>query len=202
MDKVEKICETLTKETLEPAKKKAREIIKNAEREAEELLENARRQSEGAFEEAKKKMIQERRAQETSLKLAVRKSIDKLKYSIEEEIFSKAIDSSVNAALQGPGLVVKIIESMVRAVDKEGIDGDLQLILSQSGLQSDLAKHIQTTIWDRLQKSGVVLGQIKGGAQLKIIEKNLTLDMSQEAIVGLLSSFVRDEVRSLILNHE
>lgn len=202
MDKVEKICEAITKETLEPAKKQAKEVVEKAKQEALNIVEDAKKQAQATFEEAKQKMQQERSAQETSLKLAVNKSIDKLKYAVEQELFSKAVDSAVTGPLKDSKLVAKIIESMVEAIKSEGIDSDLQLVLSDSGLKSDLSKLVKAEVWKRLEKSGVALGNIKGGVQVKIVDKDLTLDMSQEAIAGLLASFVRDEVRALILNYE
>ena len=73
MDKVKKICEALTKETLDPAKKQAKEIIDSAKKEAEEIIEAARRNAEAIFEEGRKKLTQEKSAQETSLNLAAKK---------------------------------------------------------------------------------------------------------------------------------
>ena len=202
MDKVKKICEALTEETLNPAKKKAQEIIAAAKKEAEEILEGARRLAETVFEEGKQKMTRERLAQEASLKLAAKKSVDKLKYSIENELFAKTVDDAVSESLKDKYHIKKIIESMVAAVEKEGINSDLQLVLNGSDIKSDLSKFVKSEIWEKVQKGGIVLSPIKGGAQIKITGKNLTLDMSHTAIVSLLASFVRDEIRDLILNNE
>lgn len=201
MDKVKKICEALTKETLDPAKKQAQEIINSAKKEADEIVEAARRNAENIFDEGRKKLIQERSAQETSLNLAAKKSIDKLRHAIENELFAKAWDEAVSNTLKDHNLVAKIIESMTIAIEKEGIDTDLQLVLDQADIKSDLSKFVKAEIWEKVQKGGIVLSHIKGGAQIKITGKALTLDMSHDAIVSLLASFVRDEIRSLILSH-
>ena len=133
--------------------------------------------------------------------MLLKKSVDKLRYAIENELFAKAWGEAVAASLKDPGLVAKIIESMATAIEKEGIDTDLQLVLDEADIKKDLSTFIKTEIWEKVQKGGLVLSHIKGGAQIKITGKDLTLDMSHDAIVSLLASFVRDEIRSLILSH-
>ena len=45
-DKIQKICDALRKETLEPAKQEAREIVENAHLKADEILQEAKKKAE------------------------------------------------------------------------------------------------------------------------------------------------------------
>ena len=62
-DKIQKICDALRKETLEPAKQEAREIVENAHLAASEIVREAKKKAEAAVSKAeieineKKKVI-------------------------------------------------------------------------------------------------------------------------------------------------
>jgi V/A-type H+-transporting ATPase subunit E len=55
---------------------------------------------------------------------------------------------------------------------------------------------------EKLKSKSVEVGSIEGGVQVKIVDQNLTIDMSDESLKNLLASFVRDDFRSVIFSYE
>lgn len=197
-EKVKKICEVLRKETLEPAKKEGDQIIAKARADAERILEDARIDAQRIHEDAKKKIEEERNVFQASMNLAAKKSIDTLKESIEKRLFNPELEALVKAKMDEPQVVAKLISAIVSAIEKEGLNGDLRAIVSKAISVERVNSALAQGIIEKLKSSSVEIGEIKGGAQVKIVGQNLTIDMSEEAIKDLLAGFVRDDFRSLI----
>ena len=69
-DKVKKICDTLKKQTLDPAKQEAKHIVDHALKEAEKIVKQAKEEAKQLVEEQKIKLSQEKKAFHSSLNLA------------------------------------------------------------------------------------------------------------------------------------
>lgn len=197
-DKVKKICEVLKKETLDPAKKEADKIIAAARAEAEKIVENAKREGKRALEDAKQKIEEERNVFQASLNLAAKKSLDTLKQEIEKKLFNEELDAFVGKQMNDPKVVAELIAAIIKGIEKEGLETDLKGVVSSSVSTEAVNKELIQGILDRLKGKSVEVGDITGGAQVKMVDKNLTIDMTDEALKALLASFVRDDFRSVI----
>ena len=197
-DKVKKICEVLKKETLDPAKKEADRIIAAARAEAEKIVENAKREGKRSIEDAKKKIEEEKSVFQASLNLAAKKSLDTLKHEVERKLFNEELDAFVGKQMNDPKVVAELIAAIVKGIEKEGLDTDLKGVISSAVSTEAVNKELIQGILDRLKGKSVEVGDIAGGAQVKIVDKNLTIDMTDEALKALLASFVRDDFRSVI----
>jgi V/A-type H+-transporting ATPase subunit E len=197
-EKVKKICEVLRKETLEPAKKEGDQIVAKARADAEKILEDARIDAQRIHEDAKKKIEEERNVFQASMNLAAKKSIDTLKESIEKRLFNPELAALIKAKMDEPKVVAELISAIVSAIEKEGLNGDLRAIVSKAISVEGVNSALSRGIIEKLKSRSVEIGEIEGGAQVKIVGQNLTIDMSEEAIKALLAGFVRDDFRSLI----
>lgn len=197
-EKVKKICEVLRKETLDPLKKEGDQIIAKARADAEKIIEEARRDAQRIHEEAKEKIEEERNVFQASMNLAAKKSIDTLKQQIEERLFNPELEKLIGKKIDEPKVIAELISAIVSAIGKEGLEGDLKAIVSKAINVEAVNTALMKGIADRLTSKGVEIGDIQGGAQVKIVGANLTIDLSDDAIKHLLASFVRDDFRSVI----
>ena len=197
-DKVKKICEVLTKETLDPAKEEAKKIVGKAHVEAEKIVSKGKREAQRLLGEIKKKIQEERNVFQASINLACKKSLDTLRQEIEQSLFNTELNTFVEGKMQDPHVIAEIIAAIIKGIEKEGIDANLRAIIpgvvSAKAVNQELAKGIL----ERLKSNSVEVGDIEGGALVKIMDKNLTIDMTDEALKTLLASFVREDFRSVI----
>lgn len=197
-DKVKKICEVLKKETLEPAKKEADRIIAKARVDGEKIIEEAKREAQKLQEEAKKRIEEERNVFQASINLACKKSLDTLKQEIEKKLFNEELDHFIRKQMNHPDIVAELISAIVKGIEKEGIDVNLKALISSTVSPQAVNQALAKGIVDRLKEKSVEIGDIMGGAQVKIVDKNLTVDMTDEALKTLLANFVREDFRSVI----
>lgn len=197
-EKVKKICEVLRKETLDPAKKEGDQIIAKARADAEKILEDAWRDANRIHEEAKKKIEEERNVFQASMNLAAKKSIDTLKQQIEGHLFNPELEKLIGEKVDEPKVVAELISAIISAVEKEGLSGDLKAVVSKAVNVEAVNSALVKGIAEKLKSKSVEIGEIEGGAQVKIVDQNLTIDLSDDAIKRLLASFVRDDFRSVI----
>ncbi|MCB1107210.1 MAG: V-type ATP synthase subunit E [Chlamydiia bacterium] len=197
-EKVKKICEVLRKETLDPAKKEGDQIIAKARSESEKIIADAKRDAAGILEEARKKVEEERNVFQASINLAAKKSIETLKQEIDKRLFNPELASFVSEKMKDPKVIADLISVIVSGIEKEGINGDLRAVVSKGINGEAVNKELAKGVIERLESKGVDLGDIGGGAQVQIKDRNLTIDLSDEALKHLLASFVRDDFRAII----
>lgn len=197
-EKVKKICEVLRKETLDPAKKEGDQIVAKARADAKKIIEDAKGEASKVHAEAKKRIEEERNVFQASINLAAKKSIDTLKQDIEKKLFNPELAQLVAEKVKDPKVIAGLIGAIVSGIEKEGIGGDLRAIVSSAVGVDAINKELTKGIIEKLKSKSVEIGEIKGGAQVKVVGQNLTIDMSDQALQTLLASFVRDDFRSVI----
>src|SRR3990167_4788504 len=90
-DKIQKICDALRKETLEPAQQEVREILENAHLQASEIVRNAKKQAEEMIGTAVGNIEEKKKVFQASLQLACRQGVEQLKQRIEEQRFTREL---------------------------------------------------------------------------------------------------------------
>ncbi|QVL55093.1 MAG: V-type ATP synthase subunit E [Simkaniaceae bacterium] len=201
-EKVKKICEVLRKETIDPAKKEGGQIIAKARSEGERIVANAKEEAARLLYDAKKKIEEERNVFQASINLACKKSIDTLKQEIEKNLFNPQLAAFVGERTKDPKVVAELITAIINGINKEGINGDFRALVSKAVNTEAVNKELSKGIVEQLESKSVELGEIEGGAQVKIVNRNLTIDMSDDALKSLLANFVRDDFRSVIFAYE
>ena len=199
-DKIRRICEALKKETINPAKKEVEEIIKNAKNEAESLIEEAKEEIDLMHENSKKNFDRQKEVFQSSLNLAAKQSVLALKEEIEDNLFNKELSSVLSKYMKKEDIIAKIISVVIDALQKEGIDSNLSAIISKDISKENIIGYLTQNVLDKLKDKKITLGDFAGGAQIKILDKNIILDISDEAIKGLISNYVRNDFRSIIFN--
>lgn len=197
-DKIKKISDQLIKEALEPARNEAKALLEEAHAKAAEIVAEGQKQAHKLVAEAKTSIEQERNVFHSALTQASKQSIEALRQSVENTLFNSHLQQSLSAQLVDPQVIAKFINAIVEAIEKEGISGDLAAYIPKSVSVQDVNRFLVDGIIQKLQGKSVKLGDLTGGAEVKVLDKNLTIDISDESLRELMSRYVRKDFRKLL----
>ncbi len=199
-DKVQKICEILKEETIEPAKQEAKEIVENAHLQKEEIIKHAKEEAAKIEKIANEQMDKRKKAFEASLSLAARQGIDRLKQQIEKKIFSDKLGEIVKSATCDPKVIAEFVNAIIEAIKEEGTDADLSAYIPKKVSKEKINEYLLSEIINHLREKEVLLGDFEGGAKVKMHDMQITIDVSDEAIKAVLAEYIRSGFRDLIFN--
>ncbi len=197
-DKVKKICEALRKETLEPARIEAEEMKEAARRRADEMLADAKETAEKMLEDARKEIERQKTIFQASLSQACRQTLDMLKEKIEDKLFAPALSDLIVKPVRDPKVIALLIETVIKAIDKEGLDANLSAAIPAAVPAKAVNQLIASSIIDRLKEKGVLLSPIGGGVEVKLADQNITIDLSDAALKEIVAGYIRKDFRDLV----
>ena len=196
-DKVKKICEALRQETLEPAMQEAEELIKEAGEKAALIVADADREAERIIAEAKEKNEKEKMIFQTALSQASKQAVQFLKQAVEEKLFSRELQEQLAKPLQKPQVLADLISAVVKALEKEGIQGDLSVMIPAAVPAHAVNELLSKAILEKLKEKSVLLSPIGGGIEVKLKKENITLDLSDMAFRELIANYIRKDFREI-----
>ncbi len=196
-DKIKEITERLRKDTLEPAQKEAERLVKEAEARSAKLVAEGEARAQELEAEAKAAIAKERSVFETALKQAGKQALEALRQEIEGRLFDEQLGKRVADASGKADLVASVINALVKAVEKEGSGASLSAAVGK-GVKAEEVTQLLLEDVRALLKGGLVVGDFEGGARLSLVDQQLTLDMSNEAVLELLKRYVRKDFRKAL----
>lgn len=199
-DKIQKICDALKKETLEPAKQEAREIVENAHLQAVEIVKDAEKKAETLRQSAEQEMEEKKRIFHATLQLACRQGIEQLKQTIEEELFDKQLSEVILKEMTEPKVIALLIQSFMKSVEEKGVEEEFVAIIPKGISPKVINALLGSQILDRLQNRSVVVGDFAGGAQISLKGRRITIDISDSAVRELIGQYIRRDFREMIFN--
>ena len=197
-DKIKKICDAIKTQTIEPAKKRAEEIIENAKLEAAEIKKNAEKVRQEILLQTEKELQQKQNLCLSSIKSASKQVIDQLKQELENEFFAKNLNDLITDSLCDPSLIAKLITAIVENIEKEGLDIDISAIVPQKVGADNISKLLVQDILNKLKEKKVIEGGFSGGVKVKLHDKQITIDITDEALTDLVSRYIRKDFREMI----
>lgn len=200
-EKVQKICDLLRKQTIEPAKIEAEAIIEEAQKRATEIKVEAERHREQLLKQAKGQIDQERNVFYSSLQQACKQTLEVLKQEIEHKLFNEELQTLFEQPMNDPKIVADLINAVVRSLEKEGLNSDLSIAISRVVAADDVNALLIEGVRKRLKNKSLEVGNFHGGAQVKLIGKKMMLDLSDQAIKELVAHYIRKDFRKLIFSH-
>ncbi|MDP1836616.1 MAG: V-type ATP synthase subunit E [Chlamydiales bacterium] len=195
-EKIQKICEALRTETLEPAKGDAKKIVEDAQAERERIIRQAEQEAKALIAQARKQVEQERRVFDTSLSQAAKQGIESFKQNIEHQLFNQQLAEMIEKSSATPKVVASLLEAIVTALKTDGLDADLEGVVAKNVNPAEVNALLAQGILEKL-KSGVRVGDFAGGAQVRVKDKKITIDISDQALGELLSGYLREDFRKL-----
>lgn len=197
-DKVKKICEVLRKETLEPARIEAEEVVSIAKKQAEEIFLDAKNKAEKMVEEARLEIEKQRGIFQASLAQACRQALEVLKEKVEKKLFNPELKKLIAQSTREPKILSQLITTVIKAIEKEGIEADLSVYIPSVIPPEEINRLLALSIIDRLKEKGVLLSPNSGGIEVKIVQENITVDLSEGALEEIVAGYIRKDFRKLV----
>ncbi|HLB53267.1 MAG TPA: hypothetical protein VJK48_06150 [Chlamydiales bacterium] len=197
-DKIQRICDALRKETLEPAHIEAKEIVEKGQAQAQELIAAAKKMAEDLVSEAEKEIAEKRKVFETSLQLACRQGVEKLKSTIEKEIFDQYLSDILAKEMGDPQAIAKILETFFQILREKGIEDEFVIQIPKSVAPRQISALVAGKMVEKLEKGSILLGEFAGGVQIQMQERAITIDISDEAVHEIIAFYIRRDFRELV----
>jgi V/A-type H+/Na+-transporting ATPase subunit E len=199
-DKIQKICDKLRRDTLEPAEEDAQRILEEARKKAENIVAEAERQVEQLLKQARGQIEQERNVFQSALQQAAKQTVEGLRQEIEHKLFNEELQNILEKQLGDPKIVAELINGIVKAIEKDGLTTDLTAIIPRLVSIEDVNALLLENVRRRLKAKPLEIGSFAGGAQVKLLGKKMTIDLSDHAIKELLANYMRKDFRKLIFS--
>lgn len=199
-DKIQKICDALRKETLEPAQQEAREIVENAHLQASEIVHDAKKRAAKMIGEAEGEIEERKKVFQSSLQLACRQGIEQLKQKIEEQLFDKELFELVSREMGDPKTVAHILNAFLRTIEEKGIEDDFVATIPKSITPRQISSLLAAQVLERLKNHGITVGDFAGGVQIRLKGRQITIDISDGVVRELIALYIRRDFRDLVFN--
>lgn len=199
-DKIQRICDALKKETLDPAKQAAREIIENAHMQASQIVADAKNRAASMIQEAEIQLEEKKRVFNASLNLATRQSIEQLKQRIEKDLFNQELTKLVIKEMADPKVIANLLNSFMKSMEEKGVEEQFIAMIPKGISPRIINELLAARVLDRLQNKTVIAADIAGGLQIQFKERRITIDISDAAIRELLAQYIRMDLRDLVFN--
>lgn len=196
-DKVKKICDVLRREALEPAQRDAAETVEAARQEAAKIIEQARLEIQKMETEARQEIERQKVVFQSSLVQACKQSLETLKQSIEEKLFNPELTRLIREQMQDPNVIAQLINVVVKAVEKEGVDANLSVYIPAAVSAKSVNALLGDNVLKALKEKSVLVGPLAGGIEVKLHQGNITLDISDVALKEILAKYVHKDLRNL-----
>ena len=198
-DKIQKICDSIRKETLEPAKQEAREIVENAHLQAAEIVREAgdkaktmQRECTAQIEE-KKRLL---RIVPPNCRADRRSKCSKQK--IEQGLFQRELGALVDQQMSRPEVIAELIQSFMRSLEERGIEEDFEALIPKDISPRTINALLAKKVLERLKHQTVTQTDIHGGVQIRMAGRQVTIDISDAVVREMLASYIRRDFRDLI----
>jgi V/A-type H+-transporting ATPase subunit E len=199
-DKIQKICDVLRKETLEPAKQEVREMIENAHMQSSEIVAEAKKMAATIIREAEQEREEKQRIFHASLSLACRQGIEQLKQKIEKELFNKELSSWVTKEMAAPKLIAELLSSFMKSCEEKGIEEDFVALIPKGISPRSINELLLPRVLERLQNKTVVASDFGGGVQIQLKGRQITIDITDAVVRDLIAQYIRRDLRDFVFN--
>ncbi|WP_375593146.1 hypothetical protein ABWI00_13900 [Algihabitans albus] len=212
---VDELIAKLREEGVAAGRAEAERIVADARAEAAQILDKASGEARSRLETARREADAYRAAGEEALKTAVRDTVLTMKADLMER-FSTDVKRLVSQQIGDPEILQKmVLEIAGRARDRADIEDDdaLEVVLPEAviGLedlrnnpeelgQGRLTKLVLGLTGEMLRK-GVTFSASEDGAagiRVKVEDKSVTLDLTDEAVAALLLQHLQPRFRAVL----
>lgn len=199
-DKIQKICDELRRETLEPAVQEANEIVENARIQASEIVKEAEKNARGLIEKAERQIEEKKKVFQSSLALACRQGIEDLKQKIEKELFHTELARLLQEEMTKPKVLADLINAVIKVIEEKGVEEEFVASIPKGISPKSINELLASSVLRRLEEGTVVTSEILGGVEIQLKEQKIAVDISEGAVRELVAQYIRKDLRDLIFN--
>ncbi len=197
-EKIKKICDVIKSETLEPARIEAQGIIDSAHQKGEDIIKEAQDQAAQINKEAKEKIEREKEIFHHSLAYSCKQAMEELRQKIENQLFNESMAQWLSRSMEDPKLTAELVTALVHAIQKEGISADFSALIPSTIPAEKVNAQLAKEILDQLREKSVSVAGFSGGVQIKMHDRRMILDVSDQAIQEMLEKYIRKDFRDIL----
>ena len=199
-EKVKEICKIIKEETLQPAKDEAQQIVNEAHAEADLIIKKASEDADDILKSLKKELEKTQNVSNASIELAIKQGVAKLK-QLSTSLFTDELQKMAFETMTKDDVMVKVVDSLVNAIQKDGTDINVRLVLAKNTDKDDFIKKLAVRVREKLEKEPIAFGDQAAGVVVKVIDKKIAFEITDKAIVQLLSTHLSEELREKLFCH-
>lgn len=200
-EKLQKICAILRQEAIEPAQKEAEQWLAEAKKEAEEIIARAEKEAQKIVECAKQSAEKEKKMAEASLRHAVEQSVEWLRQTISSHLFNRAATEELSPLQCDPSAISRLIDAGIQAIENGGVTADIKAYLPRQISVEEVSKLLASRTLESLKKGKEIIpSSFSGGIKLCLVDKKITLDISEEALKELLFNYAHTSYRNFFFS--
>lgn len=197
-DKIKKICEILERETLEPARAEAQRLIQDAQLRADQIIAAAKETAQQTLQSTQRQVEQNQLLFAASLKQGFRAIKEQLRQEIQNELVSPAFAEWVRTQGRAAMTEAQFIQAIIRAIDQAGLQGRVDAYIAEGVSVDAVNALLGQQILNRLEGASVQVGPFSAGVQIKLKDQHLVLDLTEDALVELLTTYIAKPFREIL----
>ena len=85
----------------------------------------------------------------------------------------------------------------MKAIQEEGLDAELSAVIPPSVEARAVNELLGKELIEQLKEKSVIIGKMKSGVMIKLHNENIILDVSDSAILELLTGYIRKDFQQL-----
>ena len=205
---VQELIDRIRDEGVKAAREEAERLVKEAKRQAATLVAEARREADELRAKAHEEIEAERTAAEQALKLSARDTILQLEREVINA-FERFVRRLVTQATCNECFIRDLVLVLAgKAVDEFIHDKEIQIFISEALLTGkpdeklqEIGKQTILSLSSDMLREGVELipaADIHGGARVRLVDEQLEIDLSDEAVTRLLSERLLPRFRNIL----
>ena len=210
---VEALIERLRNEGVGSGRAEAEKIVRDARAEAETILSKAKAESDQIVSRARTEAANLEKAGRQSLELAARDTVLDLKNRLSQRA-AREVKQLVNEEVQRQEILERLIlEVAGKAREKTVEAGAVEILLPEKVVSlDDIAKdpaHLQASplgrfaglVTNGMLRQGITLNDspnVKAGIRVRLTDKGIDLDLSDNAIADLLMQHLQPRFQALL----
>lgn len=210
---VEALITRLRDEGVVAGQKQAQKIVEEAEARADWIVKQAKEEAEQIKQAAQQYAAHYKKAGKQALDVAARDTLLSLKTTLAEQ-FASEVGRLISTQMRKQEFLKQMILEVVRRVKEDvAIEGPLEVLLPRDVMgfeqlsrdpeqleQGELTHFVQLVSADML-RAGVsfrVAQDIEGGIRLRLVDHDVTLELTDKAVASLILQHLQPRFRALI----
>ena len=211
---VQELIDRLSQEGVAEGQQQAEKIIGDAQHKADAIVASARQQAEDILQRAHKEVDEFQTAGEEALRLAARDAVRDFGARIHDGLRTR-LQELVQHEMADPNVVKQVILEVTRRATESLENEQVEVLLPReiiseeqarqridAGAPDELTRFVEGLIGEDLRE-GVTVdlgGQPHGGITVRVVNQQVEIDLTDEAISELLARHLLPRFRALMRN--
>jgi len=197
---VENLIDRLKTDGVSKGKTEAESIVADAKRQAMSILDAARREADGIVTAAQRESERVRQTATQALQLAGRDALLKLRESFQLQ-FENRLRKLVGVELQNADTLSQMILAVAGKTRPDEADAVIEVLVPIDPSQPDALTDYVAGLTSEMLRPGVTFGvgeDVTAGVRIKLVDKNVEIDLSDEALASFLGRFLVPRFRQIM----